>query len=73
MIGASSGGTFLSRFDLRAGGRPSPNIWSGLIMVGVVPGVLCLVFRMCVRGAALCVVGAVGFVEVVTLGALLTL
>ena len=55
MIGASSGGTLLSRLDLRAGGRPRPSTWSGLIMAGVVPGLLFLVFRMCVRVAALCV------------------
>ena len=40
---------------------------------GTVPGVLLRVCRKCVRFAALCVAGAVGFVVVVIGGALLTL
>ena len=43
------------------------------MMAGTAPGVLLRVLRMWVRGVALCVAGAVGLVDVVTKGEVLTL
>ena len=45
----------------------------GRSIANVIPGVLCLVVRWCVRGAVWTIVGVVGCVVVVTGGACLTL
>ena len=69
MIGASTGVVSLIHGErLGAGGASS-----GRMMAGTVPGVLFRVVRRWVHGATLCVAGAVGLVEVVILGASLTL
>ena len=73
IIGASMGGSLLSLADRLARGRPKPRTWSGRMMAGTVPGVLLRVARPCVLGAALWVAGAVGLVEVVTGGDVVTL
>ena len=69
MIGASTCVVSLIRGErLLAGGASS-----GRMMAGTVPGVLLRVVRRWVRGATLCVAGAVGLAEVVIWGASLTL
>ena len=69
MMGATSGGRLLSLGDLLPGLMSS----FGRSIVGTAPGTLLRVTRLWVRGAALCVAGAVGFVEVVMSGASVTL
>ena len=70
MIRDSTSGIFCNRGERLVVGY-SCSSW--LMMGGTVPGVLLRVVQKCVCLAALCVVGAVGFVVVVVGGALLTL
>ena len=66
----------LFRSERHNGGSPRPSGWrfsSGLMMAGTVLALLLRVLRPWVRFAALCVVGAVGLVDVVTTGVLVTL
>ena len=61
-VGASCTTAGLRRGDFLA-------LVDGRSIADVIPGMLCLVVRWCVRGAIWTIVGALGFVVVVTSGA----
>ena len=76
LMGAAGDGVGWFRIDCRNGGSPRPSGCrglSGLMMAGTVLALLLRVLQPWVRFVALCVAGAVGLVEVVTMGVLVTL